>query len=237
MRSSLKHFSVFLFLASCSYLFFPSAVTAQNPYRVAGNHYHLILENQWVRATLVTYAPGETAPLHDHPKGGAIIYVYLTDAGVMRFRHFEGDTVGHIADRPPVKAGSLRLANGTAETHTVEYLGNAPSKYIILELRTKGTFAYQRLPPVSLDPARSTTQVQFEDAQVRVVRVSCAMNEKCPASSHPNDPAVVTVLTGAQEGAVKWSPERLDGPMQQIRFELKSLSGAPSVKQENIRPK
>ena len=224
-------------LLACCYLFFPVAVRGQNPYRVAANHYRLIMENQWIRATRVTYAPGESAPVHDHPKGGAIIYVYMTDAGVMRFRHVEDDLPAHIAERPPVKAGSLRLANGTAESHSVEYLGNTPSEYIIIELRTSEHFAYKRLPPVALDPAKSISQVQFEDEQIRVVRVSCAAGERCPESGHPHDPAVVTVLTGPERGAVKWAPERLAGPMQQIRFELKSLPGGNPATHKVTSPK
>jgi len=38
------------------------AMMAQDPYRVAGDHYHLVFENPWVRATRVTYGPHETAP-------------------------------------------------------------------------------------------------------------------------------------------------------------------------------
>ncbi len=236
MRLPPDYLPTFLFLTLTSWIFFPFTAAAQNPYRVAGDHYRLILENQWVRATRVTYAPGETSPIHDHPRAGGVIYVYLTDAGVMRFRHFNGDTPSHVADRPPVSAGSVRLQSGGAEYHSVEYLGKTPSEYITLELRTSGKFAGQRLPPVSLDPGKSTAQVQFEDGQLRVVRVSCAAGAQCPDSSHPNDPAIVVVLTGPQRGDVKWSPERMEGPMQQIRFELKALpAGATAVPKQSPR--
>ncbi|HEY4088197.1 MAG TPA: hypothetical protein VGM43_19820 [Bryobacteraceae bacterium] len=217
----MKYSSALRFLALSSWLFLPFTTRAQNPYRVAGDHYHLILENQWFRATRITYGPGETAPVHDHPRGGAIIYVYVTDAGIMRFRHTGG--LNYVANRAPVKAGSVRLTEGSAETHSVEYLGDVPSEYITLELRTTAHFATKRLPPVSLDPGKSTAQVQYENEQVRVVRVSCAPGGRCPDSDHANDPAIVVVLTGPQKGAVKWSPERMEGPMQQIRFELKTL--------------
>ncbi len=110
MRLPPDYLPTFLFLTLTSWIFFPFTAAAQNPYRVAGDHYRLILENQWVRATRVTYAPGETSPIHDHPRAGGVIYVYLTDAGVMRFRHFNGDTPSHVADRPPVSAGSVRLS-------------------------------------------------------------------------------------------------------------------------------
>jgi quercetin dioxygenase-like cupin family protein len=223
LRLSLRHLFAFIFFTLSSWILFSSTTAAQNPYRVAGDHYHLILENQWFRATRVTYAPGETSPVHDHPKAAALIYVYLTDAGIMRFRHFTDDSRSHVIDRPPVTAGSVRFTRGAAEMHSVEYLGKISSDYITLELRTAAPIGVERLPPVLLDPGQSTARVQFENGQLRVVRVSCAAGEGCPDSDHPNDPAIVVVLSGPQKGDVKWSPERMEGPMQQIRLELKAL--------------
>jgi hypothetical protein len=61
----------------------PFAASAQDPYRVAPDHYHLVFENQWVRATRVTYGPHETAPVHQHPPTPTTVYVYLTDGVAM----------------------------------------------------------------------------------------------------------------------------------------------------------
>lgn len=224
MRPTLEQLPAFLLLTVSSWICFPFTTAAQNPYRVAGDHYRLVFENEWVRATRVTYAPGETSPAHDHPKASALIYVYVTDAGIMRFRHFKGDSPSHVADRQPVKAGSVRFASGTEEIHSVEYLGNVPSEYITLELRTGAPPEYAKpLPAVWFGAGQSKVEVQYENRHVRVVRVSCAEGERCPDSNHPNAPAIVVVLTGPQKGDVKWSPERMEGPMQQIRFELKAL--------------
>jgi len=63
---------------------------------------------------------------------------------------------------------------------------------------------------------------QFENGQLRVVRVRCGTDEKCPASEHPTDPAVVVVLDGPRRGEILWSTEPLTGPMEQVRIELKS---------------
>jgi hypothetical protein len=79
-----------------------------------------------------------------------------------------------------------------------------------------------RLPPVALDPAKSAAQVQFENGQVRIVRLVCAGGETCPASSHPEDPAVVVTMTGAHRGQVEWRPEAAWGPVEQVRIELKT---------------
>jgi hypothetical protein len=41
-------------------------------------------------------------------------------------------------------------------------------------------------------------------------------------------------LTGPHKGDVKWSPERMEGPMQQIRFELKGLpAGAAETPEQS----
>lgn len=231
-----ERFPAFLVLTLSSWILSPFTAAAQNPYRVASDHYHLLFENEWVRATRVTFAPGETAPVHDHPKAAALIYVYITDAGIMRFLHFRGDSPSHTANREPVKAGSVRLASGTEEIHSVEYLGNSPSEYITLELQASAPMNdNKRLPPVWLDPGRSQAEVQYENGQLRVVRVSCAAGKGCPVSNHPSDPAIVVVVTGPQRGDVKWSPERMEGPMQQIRFELKALPAGATADPKQTR--
>ena len=59
----------------------------------------------------------------------------------MRFRHFRGERFAYVTDRQPVKAGSVRIAQGGPETHAVEYLGKLPSEYITLELRASARVA------------------------------------------------------------------------------------------------
>jgi len=205
---------------------FPIALLAQDPYVVAGDHYHLVFENAWARATRVTYAPHEKSAVHDHPPTPATVYVYVTDGGVMRFTHITGEHVaGLTTDRPPVKAGAIRFAHGAAETHSVEYLGDSPTEYVTIELRTEPLdrpTGDVRLPPVSLDASRSAFVTQFENAQVRIIRVMCAAGQNCPASEHPRDPAIAVTMTGTQRGDVQWSPAPAQGPLEQVRIELKT---------------
>jgi len=199
---------------------------AQDPYRVAGDHYHLVFENSWVRATRVTYGPHETAPVHQHPPTPTTVYVYVTDGGVMRFGHVTGEHVAGVTiDRKPVQAGGIRFAHGAPETHTVEYLGDAPTEYARIELRTEPLdrpVRDVRLPPVALDSSQSVMQVQFENGQVRILRVRCAAGRQCPDSAHPGDPAVVVTMSGSKRGEVEWSPPSAEGPLEQVRIELKS---------------
>jgi hypothetical protein len=202
------------------------AAMAQDPYTVASGHYHLLFENAWVRATRVVYGPHESAPVHNHPPTPTTVYVYLTDGGAMRFHHVTGDHVAGVSiDRRPVKAGAIRFAHGAPETHSVEYLGDEPTEYLRIELRTEPLDrpAHDvRLPPVAMDLSKGAVQSQFENGQVRIVRVVCPAGGRCPASGHASEPAVVVTMSGRRRGEVEWSPPPVEGPAEQIRIELKS---------------
>jgi len=205
--------------------------SAQDPYLAAGDHYHLVFENAWARATRVTYGPHETAPVHDHSLTPTAIYIYVTDGGEFRFKHMTGFKVaGTVITRPAVKAGAIRFAHSAPETHSVEYLGAAPTEYIRIELRTEARdlpLRNIRIPPPAMDPSKSAVVNEFENGQVRILRVVCAAGERCPPSKNPNDPAIVTVMTGPDRGAVRWQPKPGKGPRDEVRIELKTDPVAP----------
>jgi hypothetical protein len=212
----------FLLLPACIAMF----ASAQDPYLVAGDHYHLAFENAWARATRVSYGPHDTAPVHDHSLTPTAIYIYVTDGGEFRFKHMTGLKVaGTVITRPAVKAGAIRFAHSAPETHSVEYLGDAPTEYIRIELRTEARdvpVRNIRIPPPVMDPTKSAVLNEFENGQVRILRVVCATGEKCPASQNPDDPAIVTTMTGPDRGAVRWSPKGEKGPLDEVRVELKT---------------
>jgi len=198
---------------------------SQDPYRVAGDHYHLAFENDWARATRVTYGPHDTAPVHNHPPNPVTVYVYVTDGGIMQFNHVTGEHVaGLTIERKPVKAGAIRVAHGAPETHTVKYLGDEPTEYARIELRTEPLdrpVRDVRLPPYVFEKTPAAEQ-QFENGQLRIMRVRCEAGRPCPDSPHPSDPAAVVVLSGPRKGEILWSPEHLTGPLEVVRIELKT---------------
>jgi hypothetical protein len=150
--------------------------------------HHLAFENQWVRATRVTYRPHQTI------------------------------------DRKPVEAGGIRVAHGAPETHTVKYLGDTATEYARLELRTEPIdrpTRDARLPPYAFDKPSGVAN-QFENGQLRVMRVLCQAEQLCPKGDHPDDPAIVVILSGSRRGEILWSPIAETGPMEQVRIELKS---------------
>ncbi len=96
--------------------------------------------------------------------------------------------------RPPVKAGTIRFAHAAPETHSVEYLGDIPTEYVRIELRTEPLdipFRDVRIPPAALDPSKSTVRKEYENGQIRILRVVCAGGQKCPESENPDDPSIV----------------------------------------------
>jgi hypothetical protein len=44
---------------------------------------------------------------------------------------------GFVITRPAVRAGAIRFAHSAPETHSVEYLGDQPTEYVRIELRTE----------------------------------------------------------------------------------------------------
>jgi hypothetical protein len=199
------------------------ALAAQDPYKVAPEHYHLQFENAWARATRVTYGPREQAPVHNHPPTPTTVYVYITDGGVMRFHHVTGEHVaGFTIDRRAVKAGGIRFAHGAPETHTVEYLGDEATEYVRVELRTEPKdrpVRDVRLPPVAMDPSKTAVQTQFENGQVRLERIVCAAGEVCPAGVKP---FIDVPLNGIRRGETQWSPAASQGPLELVRISLKT---------------
>jgi len=107
----------------------------------------------------------------------------------------------------------------------VEYLGETPIEYARIELSTEPLDRPTRdvrLPPVAMDLSKSASQVQFENRQVRIIRVVCAAGKPCGTSLHPTDPAAVVTLSGPHRGNVEWSPRPETGPLEQVRIELKT---------------
>jgi quercetin dioxygenase-like cupin family protein len=204
------------------------AVTAvaQDPFTAASDHYLLLLENPWVRVARVTYGPHETAPVHDHPLTPTALYIYLTDGGEFRFKHITGlKTAGYVVARPAVKAGAIRFSHSARETHSVEYLGDQPTEYLRIELRTEAPvipLRDVRIPPAAMDPAISAVRREFENEQLRILRVVCAPKETCPPSQHEDDQALVVVMTGPGKGTVRWCPKAETGPLEEVRIELKT---------------
>jgi len=197
-------------MKACVFVFFATILGAQ----VVASDATLEFDNALVRVVRVRYRPHQKTAMHAHP-AAPTVFVYVTNGGRLRIGH-EGE---EPVIRPPVKAGAVRFQHAVAERHTVEELDGVASEYLQLELKTQ--------PPA--EPATDFRlapgdRTPYESATLRILRVTCPPHAECPASAHPEDPAVV--VTGRE---FRWEPARtppLSNPSgtawEQVRVEIVS---------------
>ena len=167
-------------------------------------------------------------PVHQHPPTPTTVYVNVTDGGPDLLYPRDWRTRSRSGHRAQAGAGGWHplLLTARLETHTVEYLGDAPTEYARIELRTRspstGRFATSACRPSHADLSKSSKSVRFENGQVRIVHVTCAAGQSALSRSMPQTPAVVVTLSGPRRGEIVWSPTPARGPLEQIRIELKS---------------
>lgn len=90
-------------------------------------HYHLLAENEWIRAIALTVGPREKLKMHKHPATGAVV-VLLTDQD-MRQYHADGSSRESHG-----KAGMVRWAPPDV-AHQDENLSDKPFRLIRIELK------------------------------------------------------------------------------------------------------
>ena len=171
-------------------------------------------ENPWVRIVRVHYLPHEKTAEHEHPPAPTV-HVYVTDGGRLKLTHTGEEPV----IRPPVKAGGIRFQKAVYERHVAEELDGIESEYLRIELKTERVDLPEQ--DVRRAPADNTP---YESRMIRILRVHCAAHSACPASAHPEAPAVV--VTG---GKFRWlapgsAPvqDDSDAAIEQVRIELKT---------------
>ena len=175
---------------------------AQDPTKVAPAAYKTEFENDHVKVQRVHYAPRVKLPEHDHALFGTA-YVYLNDAGPVVYKHV-GLAYGAVT-RPAVKAGSFRLYKAVKETHAVESLSDTASDFLRFEFKTepakdqntlRGKYFREDTPP-----GENFRKLQFENEQVRITRLVCAVGKPCEFAASSSEPALPTLfvaLTAAQ---------------------------------------
>ena len=184
-----------LSVALAMFCLFVTSVSAQDPLKTLPQAYKLQFENDWVKITRVHYAPHEKLPAHQHTQS-ASAYVYFNDSGPVVFNHI-GLDYGAIT-RPATKAGSFRLYRGLKEIHEVENKSDLPSDFLRVEFKTepindktlRGRFFREDYPA-----GENFQKVQFENEQVRITRLVCAVGKKLDFSATATEPALLIALT------------------------------------------
>jgi beta-alanine degradation protein BauB len=103
---------------------------AQDPTKVAPQHYKLHFENEWVQVLDVHYGPHEKSVMHEHPAG---VVVNVT-SGHLRFT----DANGKVQEVYSL-AGETRWF--PRAKHTVENIGDEPFNAVYVGIKGKSTTA------------------------------------------------------------------------------------------------
>ena len=176
-----------LFLAAVVCLAVPSG-KAQDPAKVDPRHYKVEFENDQVRVIRSHYGPHEKGAMHEHP---ANVGVLLTDF------HAKLTTPDGKTEDVHRKAGEAGWSAGVK--HQGENLSDKPLELIQAELKGNPTATQpggtqSALDPTKVDPKHH--KVEFENDQVRVLRMHVGPKETSPMHEHP--PSVAVWLTDAR---------------------------------------
>jgi quercetin dioxygenase-like cupin family protein len=211
----------------------PLILVAGIPLLAQGNK--PILDNDQVRVLAVTDQPHVKTPLHEHKVNRVMVYL---NAGKQEMTQ-DGRKV-----LVAYKAGEAKwsVADGM---HQAEVVSATPLQIVEVEIKTPGDPAKTINTP--LDPVKVDKQdykVEFENSQVRVVRVKLGAHRKVPEHEHQLNRVVVYLtdqngsMTGSdgqtttsqhKAGEVSWAgPAKhreenlMDKPFEAIVVELKN---------------
>ena len=218
MRSASKSFILVLLAGSVLYGQDPASVKYDTPQ---------------VKVFIATEQPHHASPLHEHKLNRVLVYL---DGGTMSFTTPDGKV-----EKRDVKAGEAVWSAATGP-HVSENISNTLIRLWEIELKA-GPGAPK--PVSELDPAKVDTKhysLEFENPQVRVLRVRFAPGEGAPLHEHKLNRVVVcltdqkvnvtadgkTELTQHKAGDVSWggaakhSEQNVaGGPFEVVVVELK----------------
>ncbi len=202
---------------------------------VASAQRTIVVDNDDVRIPKVTVQPRHKTWMHQHLQNRVMIYL---NPGGQKMVYEDGrEIVEHWKSGEP-------LWSPMAGNHTVEIMGQGPITIVEVELKKPGGDGppLSALDPVKVDPNHYT--VDFENDQVRVVRVRIGPHESTPMHEHLRK-CVAVFFTGQnfraigadgesamatnEAGAVIWGegPQRhkeenlSDQPFEALMVELK----------------
>lgn len=146
----------------------------------------LPVDNEWARVIVAQNTPGQKSRPHKHDVNRVMIHL---SPGAMRLAFQDGPT-----NEVKFKAGDVRW-DPKGGIHTSENVGGTTYQIVEVELKKPGgAHKWPDLDPVRLDP--SIYIKEFENDQVRVVRVKIPANGAIPNHTHGNRLAVA--LTNAE---------------------------------------
>ena len=179
------------------------------------------IENDSVRVPVAHQQPHARTPLHQHPFNRVMIYLQ------------SGSELFTYPNKPPAtlnfKAGEVEWSPAGG-MHTAEIVSPHPVTIVEIELKKPGAklSATGPLDPVVVDPKHY--QVEFENDQVRVLRVRIGPHESTPVHKHALN-RVVTYVTDQD-----FRVTSADGKVERVQHEAGEVtwSGPATHKEENL---
>jgi quercetin dioxygenase-like cupin family protein len=159
------------------------------------------IDSPQARVLVVTEQPHHPSPLHEHPMNRVMIY--LGSGEMLR------NTPSGNAQKLEFKAGDVRWSAAEGP-HTTEYIADHPFQIVEIELKNKPqpSMTMPAIDPLKADPKHYS--LEFENDQVRVLRVRFGPHEKGVLHEHKLN-HIVVYLTDQARG--KAGEVRLDEPM------------------------
>ncbi len=152
----------------------PSPTLAQDPVKVAPEHYKVLLENDRVRVLDVHVKPGEKTAMHSHPAN----VIYSFNDAKTKFT-----LAGGKSQTRSFKAGDVVW--GAAEKHAGENTGATEVHVLVVELKGgESGKTVKGADPVTVDPKH--VKVRLNNARVRVLEFTAKPGEKFPMHRHPD---------------------------------------------------
>jgi quercetin dioxygenase-like cupin family protein len=176
------------------------------------------LENDQVRVLTVTDQPHVKHALHEHKLNRVMIYLSAGEQEII--------PQGGKKTTTKLKPGDVKWSPAIG-MHTSEVVSDAPVKIIEVEVKKPGDpskIATTALDPVKLSP--KVYKVEFENSQVRVVRVHFAPHQTVPTHEHMLN-RVVVYLTDQHSKLT--SP---DGKVEDSQHKAGEVSGGGPTKHQ-----
>ncbi len=178
------------------------------------------VDTEQVRAFVVTEQPHHSTAMHEHKMNRVLIYL---DAGEMSITSAAGKV-----EKTAFQAGEVRWSPAGG-LHTAENIAGHPFQIVEIELKNHP----RPFTPSALDPLKTDARhytLEFENDQVRVLRVRMGAHEKGARHEHQLNHIVVYLTDHAKgpartvkiDGPDVHSEENpLDHPVERIAVDLK----------------
>ncbi len=143
------------------------------------------IENEKVKVVKVTQTPHNKTKLHKHDMNRVMIYL---QPGKQDFE-YQGSKPNTVSWK-----GGQALWSPAAGMHIAEIVSNDPVTIVELELKNKG--AKEKVKGAATDPLKIDPKhykVEFENDQVRVIRVKIGPKQSVPMHEHSLDRIVVYI--------------------------------------------